>query len=90
MKTLIIDVREPEEYAKSHVQGAINIPPTELMSGAVALTGTPKDTAIVLYCLSGARSYAAMPYLQQRGFHNLTNGINKDQVEARIQRGEIS
>ena len=29
-KTLIIDTREPHEYATSHFEGAINIPPLSL------------------------------------------------------------
>lgn len=77
---LIVDVREPEEYERGHVDGAINIPPSTIMSGAPELNNVPKDTKIILYCLSGARSRASMAYLQNMGFTNLVNGINKDQV----------
>ena len=42
MDRLIIDVREPEEYARGHVDGAINIPPSELIAGAEKLKNTPK------------------------------------------------
>lgn len=82
MKRLIIDVREPHEFARGHVDGAINIPPSELMSGASALHSTPKDTELVLYCLSGSRSNASMNYLRQLGYTNLVNGINKEHVKA--------
>ncbi len=84
MDRLIIDVREPEEFARDHVEGAINIPPNDIMAGASALADVPKDTELVLYCLSGARSNASMHYLRQLGFTNLINGINKDQVRARF------
>ena len=80
-KKLIIDVREPYEFARGHVDGAINLPPAALMAGAKALDGIDKDTEIVLYCMSGARSNASMHYLRQLGFTNLTNGINQFQVE---------
>ena len=80
-KKLIIDVREPYEFARGHVDGAINLPPAALMAGAKALDGIDKDTKIVLYCMSGARSNASMHYLRQMGFTNLTNGINQFQVE---------
>lgn len=83
MDRIIIDVREPEEYAKDHVEGAINIPPIDIMAGAKALANVPKDTELILYCLSGARSNASMNYLRQLGFTNMVNGINKDQVRAR-------
>lgn len=83
MNRLIIDVREPEEFARDHVDGAINIPPSEIMAGASALADVPKDTELVLYCLSGARSNASKHYLSQLGFTNMVNGINKDQVRAR-------
>lgn len=82
MKPVIIDVREPIEYASGHVEGAINIPPNQLMSGAHELDGVTKDTPLVVYCRTGSRSNVAMHILAQQGFTNVTNGINKDQVEA--------
>lgn len=80
MNRIFIDVREPEEFARDHVDGALNIPPSEIMAGAVKLKDTPKDTELVLYCLSGARSNASMQYLKQLGYTNLVNGTNKDFV----------
>jgi rhodanese-related sulfurtransferase len=85
MEPIIIDVREPFEYKMGHVKGAINIPPAKLMRGLPSELGdTPKDAEIILYCLSGARSRAAIHILEQHGFTNLTNGINKDHVNARL------
>ncbi len=86
MQKIIVDVREPQEFARGHVEGAINIPPAELMAGAKALDNVPKDTQIILYCISGARSNASMQFLQRMGFTNLVNGINKDQVQALLAR----
>lgn len=84
MNRIFVDVREPSEFKRDHVEGAINIPPAELMNGAPILNDTPKDTEIILYCLSGARSNASMPYFKQLGFTNLVNGINKDHVRAKF------
>lgn len=81
MKRLIIDVREPHEYEMGHVRGAINLPPSQLMAGAEKIKDIPRDTELVLYCISGARSNASIPYLQQLGFANIVNGINKHHVE---------
>jgi len=84
MSRIIVDVREKYEYKMGHVKGALNIPPAKLMQGLPEeLAETPKDTEIVLYCLSGARSGASIRILQQYGFTNLINGINKDHVKAR-------
>lgn len=84
MDTIIIDVREKAEFKTGHVRGAINIPPHKMMAGPSELDDVPKDTPIILYCRSGARSAASMNILRQQGFTNLTNGINKDQVNARF------
>lgn len=81
MNPVIIDVREPSEFDRGHVEGAINIPPSQLMAGAPQLKNLPKDTPLVLYCLSGSRSNSSMRFLQAMGFTNLTNGINKEHVE---------
>lgn len=83
MNRYIIDVREPDEYAESHVEGAINIPPFELMRGPAELKQIPKDATIILYCRSGSRSNASMHILRALGYTNLVNGINQQQVEAR-------
>ena len=83
MNRLIVDVREPVEFNSGHVEGAINIPPSELMSGAKSLQDVPKETEIVLYCVSGSRSNVAKNILSGMGFTNLVNGINKQHVEAK-------
>jgi phage shock protein E len=83
MQKLVIDVREPEEYARSHVNGALNIPPAQLLEGAKELDDVPKDTEIVLYCVSGSRSNVSMNILKDLGFTNLTNGINQAHVQAK-------
>lgn len=80
MSRMFIDVREPSEYARGHVEGAINVPPADIMNGATALSDVDKDTELVLYCMSGARSNMSMQFLRQLGFTNLVNGINQDHV----------
>ena len=83
MSPIIVDVREPSEYARGHVAGALNIPPAKIMTGAQELKGVEKDAEIVLYCMSGSRSNAASHVLKSQGFTNLTNGINAQQVSAK-------
>lgn len=83
MNQLIMDVREPFEYELGHVKGALNIPPDELIAGAEKLANVAKDTPLILYCRTGSRSNVAIQMLRNLGFTNLTNGINKQQVEAK-------
>jgi phage shock protein E len=83
MRRIIIDVREPFEYAVGHAKGAVNIPPAELMVGAQALEDIEKDTELILYCRTGTRANASIQILQQLGFTNLVNGINAEQVESK-------
>lgn len=83
MERIFIDVREPFEFTRDHVNGAINLPPADLVNGAKALDGVPKDTELVIYCLSGSRSNVSIHYLKQLGFTNLVNGINKDQIKSK-------
>ena len=83
MSYTIIDVREPDEFESGHVAGTLNIPPTQLMQGAPQLNELPKDAPIIVYCRTGSRSNVAMNILSGLGFTNITNGINKEQVEAK-------
>lgn len=83
MSYTIIDVREPNEFESGHVAGALNIPPAQLMQGAPQLNELPKDAPIIVYCRTGSRSNVAMNILSGLGFTNITNGINKEQVEAK-------
>lgn len=84
MTRVIIDVREPFEFATGHVKGALNIPPSKLMGGAKKLEGVPKDAEIILYCRSGSRSAVSANILKSMGYTNVINGVNKDHVNARF------
>ena len=78
---IIIDVREPLEFKSGHIEGALNIPPSELMSGKSAIESMDKDSKIIVYCRSGSRSNATIQILKQKGFTNLINGINAEHVK---------
>lgn len=84
MKRLIIDVREPAEFATGHVDGATNIPPSRLMQGASELGNVDKDTQLILYCRSGSRSQVSKHLLEQQGFTDVINGINQANVEKNL------
>jgi len=72
----LIDVREPNEHEDFNIGGDL-IPMGEI---AMALSNLQehKDTEVVVYCQTGARSAAVKEFLVQSGFskvRNLTGGI---------------
>ena len=69
---LWIDVRSASEYASGHVDGAVNIPHTEIVERIGEVTDD-KDATLYLYCRSGRRSAAATDALQQAGFVDVVN-----------------
>lgn len=76
-KAVLIDVCEPEEYAKSHVAGARNIPLSSL-AGHKSLPSN-KALPLVLVCQSGARATRAAGMLRKLGYENaqpLAGGLN--------------
>jgi len=83
MKATIIDVREPDEYAESHVDGALNIPLGHFVSGIPEeLEYLAKDQPIVVYCNSGNRAGKAAESLRRYGFTVVANGINQVAIES--------
>ena len=67
---LLVDVREPNEYAELHAEGARLLPLSELESRFGEL---PKDRPLVMICRSGARSARAGEYLLERGYGDVAN-----------------
>jgi glyoxylase-like metal-dependent hydrolase (beta-lactamase superfamily II)/rhodanese-related sulfurtransferase len=67
---LLIDVREPEEFAGGHVPGAVNVPQAELAGWQAEV---PRDHPLLLICQSGRRSLRAAQFLAQRGFDRVAN-----------------
>jgi len=74
---ILVDVRTPEEFAEGSVDGAVNIPLSELPQRLVELKGS---NDIVLFCRSGSRSSQAIQILQQNGIEGAINGGTWQQV----------
>ena len=97
-ETVIVDVRETEEWDAGHIPGAVHVPRGYLESrieGAVR----DRDARVVLYCASGNRSALAAHTLQDLlGYDNvasMTGGITlwKDrgyevQVDKALDKGQ--
>jgi|GEM_PF-2758426 len=59
-RLLIIDVRNPEEFAQGHIPRAINIPVSEFPA---RMEEIPVDRPVLLLCLAGKRSTLAFDTL---------------------------
>jgi len=69
----MLDVRDPSEYKKGHINGAVNIPLNDLRQ---RMKEVPKDQEVWAYCFVGQRSYYAARALSQYGFNikNVSGG----------------
>ena len=71
----LIDVRAKSVFETKTIEGAVNIPISEIRS---RLDEIPKDRKVILFCNTGHTSYIAARILEQAGFSNvysLTGGI---------------
>ncbi|APZ43702.1 rhodanese-like domain-containing protein [Acidihalobacter ferrooxydans] len=98
---LLIDTREPYEYAVRHIPGAALIPRGVIESAAdpnnarrVDALLEARDRTVVLYCDTGARSALATAVLQDMGYadvRNLAGGLKLwDAEDYDIETGEYT
>jgi rhodanese-related sulfurtransferase len=77
--TLFIDIREPAEYNRGHIPGALHLPRGllefdlhNLVERARSDMNIPNDEqAIVLYCGTGGRSALAAKTAEELGYKNV-------------------
>jgi rhodanese-related sulfurtransferase len=68
-KVVLLDVREPEEFAEGHIEGCKLIPLGEVQ--ARVEKELKKDDDIVIYCAHGVRSMHALRAMAMMGFKKL-------------------
>lgn len=66
-KAVVLDVCEPEEFAAGHVNGAKNLPLSQLEE-KLAATVKNKQLPLVLVCASGARAVRAEAMAKKLGY----------------------
>ena len=76
---IIIDVRTPEEYSGSYIEGAINI---DFYTNDIIeqLNALDKNKSYLIYCRSGRRSSGARDIMTELGFkevYNMSGGISE-------------
>src|SRR4051812_12859977 len=83
--TVVLDVREPDEYEQGALPGAVHIPRGHLES-KVETHVTDRSAPIVIHCASGVRSAFAAKTLQDLGYTDVVSmagGFNKWKDEGR-------
>ena len=76
-KPVLLDVREPAEFAMLHIPGSINVPRGVLEQSCewdydetVPLLASGREQEIVVICRSGKRSALAADTMRQMGYTN--------------------
>jgi NADPH-dependent 2,4-dienoyl-CoA reductase/sulfur reductase-like enzyme/rhodanese-related sulfurtransferase len=78
-EALLLDVREPDEFAGGHIPNAINLPLSQMRH---RYAGLPTNRDIWTYCGVGQRAYFATRFLAQHGYRsrNLSGGYTTYQA----------
>jgi rhodanese-related sulfurtransferase len=77
-KTVVLDVRRPDEFKDGHLRNAINYNVMDSLAFEKQIAALPKNKKYLLYCRSGGRSGKALVIMQQKGFkhlYHLSGGI---------------
>jgi len=70
-ETILLDVRNMDEYAEQHIDGSVLIPVDQLESRLSELPD--KEALIIVYCKAGVRSKKAYEILTSYGYKNVYN-----------------
>ena len=76
-KAVVIDVCEPDEFARGHVIGAKNVPLGQI-DDKLAQVVKNKSTQVIMVCQVGARSARAAAAARKLGYenaHSLSGGL---------------
>jgi molybdopterin/thiamine biosynthesis adenylyltransferase/rhodanese-related sulfurtransferase len=90
--TVVLDVREPDEYEQGALPGALHIPRGHLES-QVESKIPDREAPIVVYCAGGTRSAFAADTLAQLGYTDVVSmagGFNKWKDEGRAWAAPLS
>src|SRR5438067_7330666 len=83
--TVVLDVREPDEYEQGAIPNAVHLPRGHLES-KVESQITDRSAPVVIHCASGVRSAFAAKTLQDLGYTDVVSmagGFNKWKDEGR-------
>ncbi|NUN49790.1 MAG: rhodanese-like domain-containing protein [Candidatus Brocadiae bacterium] len=82
---VVVDVRQPEEYAARHIPGALLAPHTDI---EVYLGDLPRDKDLYVICEAGMRSHFACEVMESSGFTRLFNVVpGMSQWQGPVEKG---
>ena len=64
---LLIDVREPEEFAITRIEGATLIPMRDIPASLPQLQAKAGETTLIVFCHHGVRSLHVAHWLREQG-----------------------
>lgn len=67
---VLVDIRDPDSFAKAHIVGAINVP-KEQFSEKVNLLNKYKEKPIILLCATGSTAPFIIVQLKKMGFEQV-------------------
>ena len=80
---ILLDVRSAGEFAEGHLDGAINIPHTEIAE-KISAAVPDKESELYLYCRSGRRVGIAIEALEKLGYKNMHNLGGMEEARQKI------
>ena len=89
---VLIDTREPHEYAEANIAGSKLIPPA-MIADQIEAAVPDRSTKVILHCRSGARSMTAAEQMAEMGYSDLANvagGILEWEAEGLPVQSEVS
>lgn len=81
----LLDVREPDEWAAGHAEGARHIPMGEVVQRLDEITALAGDRPLYVVCKAGGRSAQVAAYLRRQGVEavNVDGGMHAWQATGR-------
>ncbi len=79
-KALLIDVREPDEFALARIEGSRLVPMQSIPAELQRLEGLADESDLMVVCHHGVRSLQVVNWLRHRGIENcfsVAGGIDR-------------
>lgn len=76
---VVVDTRTIDDFRKGHIVGAINLTPTDIKNGTLAVLDKHKERPVVVLCANGTSSKEPAESLIKAGFarvYTLKNGLS--------------
>lgn len=77
---VLLDVREPEEFALSHLEGSVLVPMQTIPAQIVRLEQMADESTLLVLCHHGVRSLQVVAWLRAQGIENcysIAGGIDR-------------